>query len=118
MVAILSEAPLTFLQGRPIQTVTYVNVITQLSFARDLTDIYALSFGCCIPLGIVRIYQSNPSWLYYYIYIRIYTCVCVCVCVCETKLLIKHEMKLSPLLPLRLGTKYFISCIPLSKAML
>ena len=41
-----------------------INVITQL--APDLTDMYALSLGA---LGVVRIYQSNPSQLCYNILI-------------------------------------------------
>ena len=68
-VAIATSEPFDFF-ARLAYAKCNINVITQL--ARDLTDIYALSRGCCTPSEVVRIYQSNPSRLCYYIYIHIY----------------------------------------------
>ena len=37
--------------------------------ARALPDIYALVLGCCVPLGIMHIYQAKYSCLCYNLYI-------------------------------------------------
>ena len=51
-------------------------VITQ---AIMLCLIHAIALRCCVPLGIVRIYQTKYSCLCYNLYIFIYIYICLCV---------------------------------------
>ena len=50
-----------------------VEYISYNTGTRALPDIYALALGCCVPSGIVHIYQAKHSSLCYNLYMSFHS---------------------------------------------